>query len=188
MDDKANKLFSTGLYFESKKQIQSRIILFDKSEIVLVDYGHECKEMHHSSNDDNIYGIQIKADSIETASSIADIICSCFAIVEGYGYENSYEIINTMNRDKTNPVSLLGRKGITYSNDDLYLALEMAKRVYGNQILENSVSKYYVAQSVFPIHPLDLSPNEDIFRSDYILSDRVRISNVIIDCYSILEE
>lgn len=144
--------------------------------------------MAHGLTHGNIYGVEIVACSDEKACEIADILCACHTIIRGFASENPEEIIRRFYKDLSDPLSLIGTKGVVYGDDSLKYACLMTQKAYGKQIYENAVCKYYVAHEVYSLHPMDLHPLEDPFKNSYLLSERIRIANVVVNCYAVLEE
>ena len=180
--------FNTWCFFSSNKELPSELPLENNAAIVLVDYGDRCEAMSCSVEGESIYGVEIKADTKERAKSVVDILCACHTIIEGDNMESPEEIIWRFEKDPANWLTQIGKKGVVYPDDALMEACRLLQKVYGDQKLENAVCKYFVAHDVYKLHPMDLHPLEDPFVSEYLLSERIRIANVIVECYSILEE
>ena len=180
--------YNTWCYFHSPKSELSEVYLSDSEKIVFVNYGDHCPPMNCSVIGENIYGIEIIASSKEKANHIADLIVSSHTVVDGYNHERTEEIIRRFDKDPSNILSQIGTIGAVYGDEALLYACQMVQKVYGNQRRENAVCKYYVAHEIYSLHPMDLHPWEDPFMSEYLLTDRIRIANVVINCYSILEE
>ena len=180
--------FDTWCFFSTKEKLDSKIILKNDASIVLKDYGNHCEAMSHSVIDGHIYGLEIDAPSKEQAYDILDILCACHTVVCGYYNESSNEIARRFDKNHLNPMSQIGTQGVVYGNDTLLHACVLTQKVYGNQSFENAVCKYYIAKEIYPLDPMELHPLEDPFISDYLLSEQIKITNVIVDCYAVLEE
>jgi hypothetical protein len=171
-----------------KEKIDSPICLKYDAYIILKDYGEHCEPMCHSVRDGHIYGIEIGALSKEQACDIVDILCACHTVVCGYYNEDSNEIIRRFDKDSSNPITEIGTQGVVYGDKSLLYACLLVQKVYGNQVYENAVSKYFIAKEIYPLDPMELHPLEDPFVSEYLLSEQIKITNVIVSCYAILEE
>lgn len=180
--------YNTWCFFSVKEKIDSPICLKNNAYIILKDYGKHCEPMFHSVRDGHIYGIEIEALSKEQACDIVDILCACHTVVCGCYNENSNEIIRRFDKNSSNPITEIGTQGVVYCDDALLYACRLLQKVYGNQVYENAVSKYYVAKEIYPLDPMELHPLEDPFVSEYLLSEQIKITNVIVFCYAILEE
>lgn len=180
--------YNTWCFFDSFEDLPHIIELSNNVSLVLVNYGQHCQPMNYSVSGATIFGIEIEASVKQDAIETADLLCACHSVVEGYNYESSEEIIRRFDKDESDIFSQTGKKGVVYGDDRLYLACKVLKTIYNNQQYKNAVCKYYVAHEIYALHPMDLDPWKDPFISDYLLSDRVRIANVIVNCYSILEE
>ena len=180
--------FNTGCYFTSQLEQIEKVHLSENESILFVNYGNYCEPMNSGVNGANIYGIEILTTSNEKAIHIIDLLASCHTVVSGYVHEEIEEIIRRFDKDSMDVFAQVGRKGVVYGDDELLFACKLLQKVYGTQIYENSVCKYYVAKEIYALHPMELHPCEDPFIKDYLLTDRIRIANVVVDCYSILEE
>lgn len=98
------------------------------------------------------------------------------------------DIVHQFDMDPDDWRAIISRKKVAYADEALLEACRLVQKVHGAQKIENAVCKYYVAHDVFKLHPMDLHPLEDPFDNEYLLSERIRIANVIVECYSILEE
>ena len=181
------KRYNTWCFFHSRKELQCNISLDNNSSIKFVNYGSHCEPMNCHTQNGIIYGVEIITSSDEKAAAIADILCASHTVVDGYNHENAEDIIQ---RFDMNPsyLSQAGKPGVFYGDDSLMYSCFMLKKVYGNQIYENAICKYHVAHDVYSYHPMNLHPMENLFKSTYLLSERIRIANVVVDCYSVLEE
>lgn len=180
--------FNTWCFFSVNQKLDSRICLKNDAYIILKDYRKHCEPMRHFESDGHIYGIEIEALSKEQACDIADVLCACHTAVCGYYNESSNEIVRRFDKDPSNWMAQIGTQGIVYGDDALLHACILTQKVYGNQRFENAVCKYYVAKEIYPLDPMELHPLEDPFISDYLLSEQIKITNVIVDCYAVLEE
>lgn len=180
--------YNTWCYFHSPLNQIENIILSENESIILTNYGDYCEPMSHRVVGKNVYGIEILANNIESAKHITDLIVSCHTVVDGYNHERTEEIIRRFDKDTDDILSQVGTTGVVYGDEALLYACQMVQKVYGNQKYENSVCKYYVAHEIYSLHPMELHPCDDPFISDYLLTDRIRIANVVVNCYSVLEE
>ena len=180
--------FNTWCFFCSSKPIPAELQLRNNGTIVFTPYGHSCELMGYYDESDDIYGVEIKATTKEEVNHITEILCACHALVEGDNMESPEEIIKRYNRNPDNILTLIGTKGVVYADDALMHACLLTQKTYGNQLLENAVCKYYVSHDIYKLHPMDLHPLEDPFVSEYLLTERIRIANVIVNCYAVLEE
>ena len=180
--------FNTWCFFNTKEKLESQIRLKNDACIILKDYGNHCDSMNYTVSDGHIYGIEIEVQSKEQACNIADILCASHTVVCGYNNESSTEITRRFDKSPSNPITQIGTQGVIYGDDALLHACLLTQQVYGNQIFENAVCKYYVAKEIYPLNPMELHPLEDPFISDYLLSEQIKIANVIVDCYAVLEE
>jgi len=180
--------YNTWCYFTSKLKQIEKIDLSENEAIIFVNYGNYCEPMNTRFEGTNIYGIEILTSKKEKAKHIVDVLASCHAVVNGYVEERTEEIIRRFDRDPIDVFSQVGRKGVVYGDDALLFACKLLQKVYDTQTYENSVCKYYVAKEIYALHPMELHPCEDPFIKDYLLTDRIRIANVVVDCYSVLEE
>lgn len=177
--------FNTWCFFCTNKILPAEVHLEDNAAIVFVNYGGYCEPMSCAVRDGNVYGVEIRAKTKEEAKYIADILCACHTIIEGVNMETSEDIIQRFDKD---PDMHVVTEGVLYPDNALMDACQLLQKVYGNQSLENAVCKYYVAHDIYHLHPMALHPMEDPFVSEYLLSERIRIANVIVDCYAVLEE
>lgn len=180
--------FNTWCFFCSNKPIPAELQLRNNGAIVFTPYGNSCEPMGYYDESDDIYGVEIKTATKEEAKHITEILCACHTLVEGDNMESPEDIIKRYNRDPNNILTQIGTKGVVYPDDALMHACRLVHKVYGNQLLENAVCKYYVAHDIYKLHPMDLHPLEDPFVNEYLLTERIRIANVIVNCYAVLEE
>ena len=180
--------FNTWCFFCSNKPIPAELQLKNNGRIVFTPYGNFCEPMGYCDENDDIYGVEIKSATKEEANHITEILCACHTLVEGDNMESPEEIIKRYNRNPDNILTLIGTKGVVYADDALMRACLLTQKVYGDQLLENAVCKYYVSHDIYKLHPMDLHPLEDPFISEYLLTERIRIANVIVNCYAVLEE
>ena len=180
--------FNTWCFFCSSKPIPAELQLRNNGTIVFTPYGNSCELMGYYDESDDIYGVEIKAATKEEVNHITEILCACHTLVEGDNMESPEDIIKRYNRDPNNILTQIGTKGVVYPDDALMHACLLTQKTYGNQLLENAVCKYYVSHDIYKLHPMDLHPLEDPFVSEYLLTERIRIANVIVNCYAVLEE
>ena len=180
--------FNTWCFFCSSKPIPAELQLKNNGTIVFTPYGNSCELMGYYDESDDIYDVEIKAATKEEVNHITEILCACHTLVEGDNMESPEEIIKRYNRKPDNILTLIGTKGVVYADDALMHACLLTQKTYGNQLLENAVCKYYVSHDIYKLHPMDLHPLEDPFVSEYLLTERIRIANVIVNCYAVLEE
>ena len=89
------------------------------------------------------------------------------------------DIVHQFDMDPDDWRAIISRKKVAYADEALLEACRLVQKVHGAQNIENAVCKYYVAHDVFKLHPMDLHPLEDPFDNEYLLSERIRIANVI---------
>ena len=157
-----------------------------ESALVLHNYGSTCEPMQFTSSQGNVYGVEIQAESLFQAKEIADIFCAAHTVISGYNSENPEVIINRIDNSDKGIFNI--DDGIVYHDENLLFACQLTQRAFPKQSWKNALCRYHVAHEIYPLHPLDLHPYEDPFINDRILSERIRIANVITACYGVLEE
>ena len=120
--------------------------------------------------------------------SLVDLLCASHTVVAGYNYEAPEEILARLDKLGDDSETKVGELGEVYGDDGLYYACLIVKRAINSQYEKNAVCKYHVAHEVYTLHPMDLHPLEDSFGESHLLTEHVRIANVVMECYSVLEE
>mgnify|MGYP004513491453 CR=1 FL=1 len=177
--------YNTHIYFSSSKVTETKIELGrNKEGILLRDYGDFCEPVNvcvRGACDERIYGVEIFALTRIEALRIIDNLVVCHFVISGDIEENTREVILRMENPNSKNRLFLG-------GDSLFRACCLLKKVFGIQGYMNAVSKYFVAKEIYPLCARQMDPWNDPFVSEYLLSEQIRISNVIVACYGVLEE
>lgn len=180
--------YNTGCYFSSLSILPLKYELSDNAALILKDYGSKCEQMSFSFPKGHVYGVEIQAESRFQAESIADILCSAHTVISGCNSENPEDIIIRLSDGSERESFRIGTLGVVYRDEDLFFACQLAQKAYQKQSWKNALCRYHVAHEIYALHPLDLHPYEDPFKNNRILSEHIRIANVITACYGVLEE
>ncbi|NCA92900.1 hypothetical protein EOM82_06610 [bacterium] len=179
------KRYNTKCFFLSKDSITENIILNDSSSIEFISHGNECIFSDDSSikvSNGYIYGVEIITDTDKNAEYIVDLFCASHTVINGFICETSEDIINRMHCEESI------HNGVFYGDDSLYYSCIMTKKAINEQKDKNAIFKYYIAKLIYSSDPMQLHPFNDPFINEYLLSERIKIANIIGDCYSVLEE
>jgi len=171
---------SLKLTFHSNQDIPDRIKIDDTCSFVLKNWGAFCPDVCVGVADGNIFELLIEYSDDNKKCEVIDLFCAAVCVVSGFNSLDPQTVLSNMNSPNYSS---------TFSKDEYYYnACIMVQKCFSNQHQMNAVCKFYVAHKAIELHPLDLHPKYDPLKKEYLLTELISISNVIICCYSVLEE
>ena len=173
-------IFSTQLYFISLRDIPATLALDIDTAFVFTNHGTHYEKLGFGTKQGNIFELSIQYKNEQTLDYIIDLFCAAYTVVSAYNYFNYFDFLPTLN----NPIPCASFQG----NDEAYLACLLVQKCYKNQSYKNAICKFHVAHETFSLHPMELHPDNEPIKRDMVLTEYIRIANVIITCYSIIEE
>lgn len=175
------KSFKTGCLFVVGEDISipNTISLSEDCGFFFHNYGQICKEGSMSVQKGYIYGVEITASSLQSATIIAELLCAAHAIMCGGISVEADMVINNV----TTPSSWIAER-----NTYWYDACLMVKQAQQSHACQLALAKYYAILSACEVSGFrfddhtryDLLPPSKIFQAQAAL--------LMVGAYSILEE
>lgn len=173
-------IFSLQFYFKSNNDILNNLKIDDNTEFVFTKHGKNCVKHGFCTTNANIFELSIQYNDENICNNIIDLFCSVYTVINAFNHYDFSDLFARLKSD-TSFSTFLG-------NDLIYLACLLVQKCYSNQCYKNAICKYHVAHEIYSLHPLDLHPSQEPININTVLTENIRISNVLVDCYSILEE
>lgn len=177
-------------YFCSHEKFREEYV-FGETTVKLVSHGEKCKDINFSVQGDTTYELIIEStESPSAIHKIVDLLCSSYALINGYNSYNSDDLIDHIIPESEKEASFWAGRNPFYAevDDCWYFALLLAEKAYGNSRMINAIMRYYSAHKIVNLHPMDLHPYNDPMKDEYLLSDQMGFANCIMACYAALEE
>lgn len=173
-------IFSLQFYFISNNDIPRDLKIDDNAEFIFTNHGNNCVKHGFCATKGNIFELSIKYEDEIIRNSIIDLFCAAYTVIHACNYYDFSDLFTKLKSDTSFS---------TFEKDDrIYLVCLLVQKCYNNQCYKNAICKYHVAQEIFSLHPLDLHPSREPINITTVLTENIRIANVVVDCYSILEE
>ena len=173
-------LFSLQLCFISEKDIPAILTLDDTTKFVFTNHGKYSEKLGISTYQGNIFELSIQYSDEQIRNHIIDLFCAAYTVVAAYNYFDLFEILATPFGDP--------KFSACQGDDEAYSACLLVQQCYNSQRYKNAICKYHVAHGSFALHPMDLHPVNEPIERITVLTENIRIANVVVACYSILEE
>ena len=173
-------IFSLQFYFKSNNDILENLKIDDNTEFVFTNHGHNCVKNSFCTTNANIFELSINYEDENIRNNIIDLFCAAYTVIHAWNYYDFSDLFAKLKSDTS--------FSIFEGDDRIYLVCLLVQKCYGNQCYKNAICKYHVAQEIFSLHPLALHPSQEPINITTVLTENIRIANVVVDCYSILEE
>ncbi len=170
---------SLKVTFCSNEDIQEKIPINDSCSFILKNWGNFCPKNNVHLSEGNIFEILLEYADEHDKEQILDLFCAAVSVVTGFNYLETEDLLFKTTSDAYKP---------SFIEEPYYSACLLVQKVFENQHSMNAICKFYVAHKILPLHPMDLHPYHDRFVKKYNLTEQLSIAQVIIICYSILEE
>lgn len=173
-------LFSLQLCFISKKDIPTTLILDNTTKFVFTNHEKYYEKLGIATNQGNIFELSIQYSDERVRNHIIDLFCAAHTVIAAYNHYDLFELLATPTGDP--------KFSACQGDDEAYSACLLVQKCYNSQRYKNAICKYYVAHETFALHPMDLHPVNEPIERNTVLTENIRIANVVVACYSILEE
>lgn len=175
-------------FFNTKYRIPQSISFDDSVGVRFIPKGEYSDFLCLSVTGSQIYELILVAKTDEQAEQIADLLCSSFTVVNGYNVYKTWQLVDEARQEKQKgDYFKAGRSYFCDGGESWYYASVLASKAVHDQKKMNAICKYHTAHEIVDLHYMDLNPYTKL-QYEYLLSDQIRYSNVIVTCYSILEE
>lgn len=181
--------YNTHLVFVSTKKTLARIILPLRGAFTFKCHGSSYENDTSSSfgtRKGSFFEIWIEAASDQIAYEIADLLISAIAVVDIVAHIDLGFILHNLGFNDHSIIK--DASTAVYWDDNLYSACKLVRKAVTSKELEFALYKYFVAQEIYPIHPMDLDPMTDIIDRLYLPTIQTTIGNAVITSFSVLEE
>ena len=181
--------YNTHIAFVSTKKSLTRIILPLRGAFAFKCHGSSYEKdtsNSFSTRRGSFFEIWIEAASDQIAYEIADLLVSAIAVVDIVAHIDLGLILHNLGFNDHSVIK--EATTAVYGNDSLHLACKLVREAVSSKELEFALYKYFVAQEIYPIHPMDLDPMTDIIDRLYLPTIQTMIGNAIIASFSVLEE
>ena len=173
-------LFSLQLCFISEKDVPATLMLDYTTKFVFTNHGKHYEKLGVSTNQGNIFELSIQYSDERVRNYIIDLFCAAYTVVAAYNHFDLFGLLATPTGDP--------KFSACQGDDEAYSACLLVQKCYSNQRYKNAICKYHVAHETFFLHPMDLHPVNEPIERNTVLTENIRIANVVVACYSILEE
>lgn len=181
--------YNTHLLFVSSKKTLRNIVLPQRGAFIFKFHGDTYEESSSNSfitRKGSFFEIWIEAVSDETAYKIADLLISSIAVVH---IVSEIDLDFILHNFGFNDHSIVKEPcTAAFGDEKLHSACMLVRKSVESSELEFALYKYYVAQEIYPIHPMDLDPMTDNLDRLYLPTIQTKIGNAIIASFSVLEE
>ena len=181
--------YNTHLAFVSTKDTLKRMILPQRGAFSFKSHGDTYKKATSNSygtSRGSFFEIWIEAETDSIAYGIADLLISAIAVVDFVPQIDLGFILHNLGFDDHSIIE--SPSSAVFWDDNLFSACKLVKKALASEELEFALYKYFVAQEIYPIHPMDLDPREDFFDRLYLPTIQTMIGNAVIASFSVLEE
>lgn len=181
--------YNTHLVFVSTKKSLTKIIIPLRGAFTFKCHGSSYDEGPSNSfgtSKGSFYEIWIEAASDQIAYEIADLLISAIAVVDFVAHIDLGFILHNLGFNDHSVIK--DASTAVYWNDNLHSACMLVREAVSGKELEFALYKYFVAQEIYPIHPMDLDPMTDIIDRLYLPTIQTTIGNAVITSFSVLEE
>ncbi len=181
--------YNTHLVFVSTRKSLPRIILSQRGAFEFKCHAstyHKSSSNSFGTSKGSFFEIWIQASTDQTAYEIADLLISSIAVVDFVTNIDLSFILHNLGFDDHSIIK--DPATAVFWDDNLYSACKLVRKAVFSQELEFALYKYFVAQEIFPIHPMDLDPRTDIIDRLYLPTIQTKICNAVIASFSVLEE
>ena len=173
-------IFSLQLCFISEKDIPGTLRIDEYTEFVFTNHGKYYEKSGLGTTQGNIFELSIQYSDQLVRNHIIDLFCAAYTVVAAYNHYDLFELLATPLGDS--------KFSACQGDDEAYSACLLVQKCYNNQKYKNAICKDHVAHETYTLHPMDLHPINEPIERNTVLTENIRIANVVIACYSILEE
>ena len=170
---------SLKVTFWSNKAIPERITINDNCAFILKNWGSFCPKNNVNVSEGYIVEILLEYSTDDEKEQLVDLFCASVCVVSGFNYLDTDDLLLKLHSPN---------EYTSFNEEPYYSACLLVQKIFGNQHNMNAICKLYVAHKITPLHPMDLHPYHDTFKTNYQLTEQLSIAQIIIICYSVLEE
>ncbi len=170
---------SLKVTFWSSDALPERITINENCAFILKNWGNFCPKNNVTVSEGYIVEILLEYFTEEEKDHLVDLFCASVCVVSGFNYLETDDLLFKIKSQN---------EYTSFNEEQYYHACLLVQKTFGRQHDMNAICKFYVAHKSLPLHPMDLHPYHDTFRTNYLLTEQLSIAQIIIICYSILEE